>query len=280
MRKRGVTDFSLAMVDPWSAGNFGLRRATRAAGSSRALTWVRRTPDDNGYARPVDNLVTVVDLNAMKVLAVEDDGVVPLPPEDANYSPEVGRARAPDLKPLEIRQPEGPSFELDGHELAWQKWRMRDRLHAARGAGAPHRHATRTRAASARSSTAPPSPTWWCRTAIRGRPTSTATPSTSASTASARWPTRSRSAATASGEIRYFDARGQRQPGPRRDAPERHLHARGGRRHPLEAHRLAHWRHARCAARAGWSSRSSPPWATTSTASTGTSTRTAPSSSR
>ena len=36
----------------------------------------------------------------------------------------------------------------------------------------------------------------------------------------------------------------------------------------------------RCAARAGWSSASSPPSATTSTASTGTSTRTAPSSSR
>jgi primary-amine oxidase len=30
-----------------------------------------------------------------------------------------------DLKPIEIHQPEGPSFELRGHELAWQKWRMR-----------------------------------------------------------------------------------------------------------------------------------------------------------
>ena len=30
-----------------------------------------------------------------------------------------------DLKPIEIRQPEGPSFELRGHELTWQKWRMR-----------------------------------------------------------------------------------------------------------------------------------------------------------
>ena len=123
MRRRGVTDFSLTMVDSWSAGNFGFaddegRRLVRA------LTWVRRHPDDNGYARPVANLLTVVDLNAMQVVKVEDGGVVALPPEDANYSPDVTGARA-DLKPIEIRQPEGPSFELRGHELTWQKWRMR-----------------------------------------------------------------------------------------------------------------------------------------------------------
>jgi primary-amine oxidase len=123
MRKRGVTDFSLAMVDPWSAGNFGFK-GEDGRRLVRALTWVRRSPNDNGYARPVANLLTVVDLHAMKVVDVEDYGVVPLPPEDANYSPDVAGTRA-DLKPLTIHQPEGPSFVLDGHELSWQKWRMR-----------------------------------------------------------------------------------------------------------------------------------------------------------
>jgi primary-amine oxidase len=123
MRRRGVTDFSLAMIDPWSAGNFGIP-ADEGRRLSRALTWVRRGPDDNGYARPVANLLTVVDLDAMQVVAVEDGGVVPLPPEDANYSPAVAGTR-PGLQPLEIRQPAGPSFTLDGHELRWQKWRLR-----------------------------------------------------------------------------------------------------------------------------------------------------------
>lgn len=123
MRRRGVTDWSLAMIDPWSAGNFGFpgeggRRLVRA------LTWVRRSPTDNGYARPVANLLTVVDLNAMAVVDVQDGDVVPLPPEDANYTADVAGART-DLKPLEIHQPEGPSFTLDGHVLSWQKWRMR-----------------------------------------------------------------------------------------------------------------------------------------------------------
>ena len=123
MGRRGITDLSLAMVDCWSAGNFGFPQ-DEGRRLVRALTWVRRHAQDNGYARPVANLLTVVDLNAMAVVAVEDGGVVPLPPEDANYSPEAAGTRA-GLKPVEIRQPEGPSFELAGHELRWQRWRMR-----------------------------------------------------------------------------------------------------------------------------------------------------------
>ncbi len=123
LRRRGVIDFSLAMVDSWSAGNFGFPE-DEGRRLVRALTWIRRHAQDNGYARPVANLLTVVDLNAMEVLAVEDGGIVPLPPEDANYSPEAAGTRA-GLKPVEIRQPDGPSFELAGHELRWQRWRMR-----------------------------------------------------------------------------------------------------------------------------------------------------------
>jgi primary-amine oxidase len=123
MRRRGVTDFTLAMVDAWSAGNFGFPQ-DEGRRLVRTLTWVRRHAQDNGYARPVANLLTVVDLNAMAVVAVEDGGVVPLPPEDANYTAEAAGTRS-GLRPVEIRQPEGPSFELAGHELRWQKWRMR-----------------------------------------------------------------------------------------------------------------------------------------------------------
>jgi primary-amine oxidase len=124
MRKRGIEDFDLCMVDPWSSGHYGLADE-QGHRLTRALTWVRRHPKDNGYARPVENVITVVDLNTMKVLKIEDYGVVALPPEDANYTLDaVGPARA-DLKPIEIHQPEGASFEVDGHEVRWQKWRFR-----------------------------------------------------------------------------------------------------------------------------------------------------------
>jgi primary-amine oxidase len=134
VKKRGVTDFRLAMVDPWSAGYYGpaddpSRRLVRA------LTWIRTDELDNGYARPIEGLVTLVDLDRMEVVEVEDHGVVPLPTRDGNYTaaalanprnvPHVPAGPRADLRKLEITQPEGPSFELSGHELTWQKWRLR-----------------------------------------------------------------------------------------------------------------------------------------------------------
>jgi primary-amine oxidase len=122
--KRGITDPSLVMVDPWSAGHYGLADEVGVR-LSRALCWVRTSPNDNGYARPIEGVIPVVDLNKMEVVRVEDHGVVPLPPQDGNYAPEFVKAYRQDLKPLEIIQPDGPSFEVDGHEIRWQKWKMR-----------------------------------------------------------------------------------------------------------------------------------------------------------
>ena len=48
MRRRGITDFSLCMLDLWPAGNFGTDKPGQRL--SRALTWVRAHPGDNGYA--------------------------------------------------------------------------------------------------------------------------------------------------------------------------------------------------------------------------------------
>src|SRR3712207_9241307 len=88
------------LVDPWSAGSYGDEEGRRL---SRALTWVYVEGDHNAYAHPVDNLVTVVDLNTLEVVRVEDYGVVPIPQESGAYVPD-GRPMRPDLKPLEITQ--------------------------------------------------------------------------------------------------------------------------------------------------------------------------------
>jgi primary-amine oxidase len=126
LRKRGVEDVSLVMVDPWSAGVYGTERdEEKARRLSRALCWLRTEPLDNGYARPIDGLVVVVDLNAMAVLRVEDYGVVPLPPTPGNWARDYIPEPRRDLKPLDVHQPGGPSFEVEGHEIRWQKWRFR-----------------------------------------------------------------------------------------------------------------------------------------------------------
>jgi primary-amine oxidase len=134
MRRRGIEDVDLAMVDPWSAGHYGPEDDPERR-LVRALTWVRTSAGDNGYARPVEGLVTLVDMDAMEVVAIEDHGVIPLPPRAGNYSVEALReplnfpffpagARA-DLKRLDIVQPEGSSIDVRGHEVRWQKWRFR-----------------------------------------------------------------------------------------------------------------------------------------------------------
>ena len=93
---------------------------------TRALSWVRMSsPNDNGYAHPIEGVLALVDLNKMEVVRIDDTGVVPIPPEPGNYTPEaIGKLRT-DLKTIEITQPEGPSFTVQGHEVRWQKWHFR-----------------------------------------------------------------------------------------------------------------------------------------------------------
>jgi primary-amine oxidase len=122
--KRGITDFDLLMVDPWSAGNYGAPEEQNIR-LSRALCWVRSEKGDNGYARPIEGLLVLVDLNEMKVVRVDDNGVVPLPPTPGNYSQDYIKEFRQDLKSIEINQPEGASFKVDGHAVEWQKWRFR-----------------------------------------------------------------------------------------------------------------------------------------------------------
>jgi primary-amine oxidase len=134
MRRRGVEDFALAMIDPWAAGYLGPQDAAAARRILRPLTWLRAAPGEHGYARPVEGLVVEFDLDAMAVVAVHDYGGVALPPKAGNYDvarmaaaenvPRFASERA-DLKPIEITQPQGPSFSVDGHAVSWQKWRLR-----------------------------------------------------------------------------------------------------------------------------------------------------------
>ena len=122
-----------------------------------------------------------------------DHGVIDIPAAPGEYTqagmqtegnvPHYAQPRA-DLKPLEITQPEGPSFEVDGYEVRWQKWRFRVGFTAREGlvlhtVGYEDRGALRSillpRVAHRR---------WSSPTATPRPPTSARTPSTPASTAS------------------------------------------------------------------------------------------------
>jgi primary-amine oxidase len=120
-RHYGVTDPSLVMVDIWSAGNYGSEE-DRSRRLTRPLCFLRSDPTDNGYARPLEGIRPVVDLNLMQVIRVEEYGKWPLPPTAGNYSAEKVALHRTDIKPLAIAQPEGPSFALEGNHISWQNW--------------------------------------------------------------------------------------------------------------------------------------------------------------
>jgi primary-amine oxidase len=123
LRRRGIGDPGLVLVEPWGIGGFA-----RDCDDGRRLVWTlcfyRAEPHDNPYAKPIGGLHAIVDLDEMTVVRVEDLGVVPLPPDPGNYTADTITPRDP-VKPLEIRQPEGVSFEVDGWSVRWQKWHLR-----------------------------------------------------------------------------------------------------------------------------------------------------------
>jgi primary-amine oxidase len=126
MHRRGITDMDLVWVDPWPFGVYDDEADLAGRRLTRGIVWVRSGPDDdNGYAHPVENVIVIFDLHEMAVVRVEDYGVVPVPARNANYgSEDVGPVRS-DVKPIEIIQPDGPSFTVDGTLVTWQKWRFR-----------------------------------------------------------------------------------------------------------------------------------------------------------
>lgn len=127
--KRGVENFDLAIVDPWSAGHQlvpeGIDTDRRLA---HGMTWIRTSEEDNGYARPIDGVHTWVDLDDMEVVEVIDNGVkesnVVENLEAAPYRAEDRDLRT-DLKPYNVDQPEGPSWSIEGRKVEWQNWHLR-----------------------------------------------------------------------------------------------------------------------------------------------------------
>lgn len=123
-RKRGISDMSLVCVDPWSSGEFGIP-GEEGLHLAHTFAWMRTRPDDNFYAHPIEGLNAVLDLKSGKVIRVDDRPGVPIPMAEVNYEAQFIPAPRNPYKPLDIVQPEGPSFTLEGYHLQWDRWSLR-----------------------------------------------------------------------------------------------------------------------------------------------------------
>ncbi|BAB52572.1 primary-amine oxidase [Mesorhizobium japonicum] len=130
--RRGINDMSQVCIDPWSAGNFGVPDE-EGRYIAHVFAWLRLRENENFYAHPIGGLNAIVDIRTNRVLRVDDHEIIPIPMKEANYEAEFIKEPRQPYKPLNIAQPEGVSFNLDGHQLSWDKWAFRVGFNAREG---------------------------------------------------------------------------------------------------------------------------------------------------
>ena len=133
MRARGVRDFHLVQIDPWPTGGYQHPSIPEGHRVHRAISFVKEDPTDNAYARPVQGLIAHVDLTAGKVAHLEDHGVVPLPGQGARYDAASQPKFRDSLRAIDITQPHGASFQVDGHAVQWEGFNFRVSIHPTNG---------------------------------------------------------------------------------------------------------------------------------------------------
>jgi primary-amine oxidase len=122
---RGITDMSRVLTDVWAYGAELVppQYAGRRIGWSDV--WYRDSPEGNPYAHHLTGLQPVVDLNRMELLELEDSGDSDRPDVTGEYLPGLIGAPLRKVAPLQVSQPEGVSFTLEGRLLRWQNWELR-----------------------------------------------------------------------------------------------------------------------------------------------------------
>lgn len=123
IKRRGIKDLDLVTADPWSAGNFGIAHE-KGRRVSHVFCWVRNSAMDNQYAHPIDGLNATVDIDTGEVLEVSDVGDVPVPRMEWNWDHTYQSEIRQDLRPINVVQPEGVSFQLTGNRLKWHDWEL------------------------------------------------------------------------------------------------------------------------------------------------------------
>ena len=119
--KRGITDMSKVCIDPWSAGSFDVE-GEHGRHLAHVFAWLRLYENENFYAHPIEGLNAVVDLSTAEIIRVDDYGVSPIPMGEANYEAQLVRSDRKPLKPIDIQQPQGVEFTLNGRHLTWDRW--------------------------------------------------------------------------------------------------------------------------------------------------------------
>ena len=136
MKKRGIPEQQIReeniQIDAWPGDRSFV---PKGHGGMRAILFYKERPDDNIYGRPIENVIVHIDLTSGEVANVEDHGLVPLSPREKTDQYDDNSLPPPRTtqKPLDIIQPDGPSFHVDGHHVKWEKWDFHISMHPIHG---------------------------------------------------------------------------------------------------------------------------------------------------
>jgi len=115
---------------PLTAGQFGLPEE-EGRRLMKVPCYVLPT-GSNFYAKPIEGLYAVVDLNARNVVEVLDSGVVPISEDAWGYTEEEVAARTgslrPEMSPAKLSQPGGSNITIEDGLISWDIWRFRARV--------------------------------------------------------------------------------------------------------------------------------------------------------
>jgi primary-amine oxidase len=132
LARRGFDDLTYVKLFAPPSGDYPPDRAGRNFGWGTC--YLQEDPWDNLFARPIEGLRVLVDLDALEVVEVEDGPIIPVSEERGRYHhPEDVGGWRDDIAPLDIVQRDGPGFTVDGNEIAWQDWKLHVAIHPFEG---------------------------------------------------------------------------------------------------------------------------------------------------
>lgn len=123
LAKRGTSPASVVCV-PLSAGHYEYPEE-EGRRMLRILAFRQDFAADHPWAHPVDGLCAYVDVATRTITRLIDSWTAPIPATSGNFDdPALQGPPLTTLKPIEITQPEGPSFAVDGEWVSWANWRF------------------------------------------------------------------------------------------------------------------------------------------------------------
>ena len=122
LKKRGITNAQFVTCIAVPPGNFG--EPKYAGKRIGVLSCRQRSGYRNTWARRVEGLVVVMDMHAKEILEFTDDEAVPVVPGGNDFDRAAIGALREHATPLEVRQPGGPGYKLEGHVVSWDRWRF------------------------------------------------------------------------------------------------------------------------------------------------------------